>query len=391
MNMLDLDTADMTARFVTMASRAYGSNWQRRYAENTRDNPSVFISQSNLSKMINGRVRPSGEMRNRMAAAVLMLEQRIASLDTALGQALTEAVSSVQSTVQVNPLRAEINERFDIVQELVQGVIDGHLPSMILSGPPGLGKSFGVLRQLGNSNKQYDAITGGCTAPGLYQALYRKRDGGLVLIDDCDDVFASEDMLNLLKAVTNTDADNRVVSWRKQASWIYSGTDEERLAEIAKAQEEIKEENAKDNPNQKRIDKMVNWIETLERKYPETFEFHGQVIFITNKDLIGMVEAGGAVSMHIEALIDRSNHIDLEMNSVEKKVERIVQAIEEFGLMDKHGIDKKTQVEVIAFVRENGDRFKTLSFRSVEKISGLCKSGPNWRKVTAVTQFRRGS
>ena len=44
--------------------------------------------------------------------------------------------------------KAEIAERFDILHEMTRATIEGNIRAMIVTGPPGIGKSYGILEEL---------------------------------------------------------------------------------------------------------------------------------------------------------------------------------------------------------------------------------------------------
>ena len=103
-----------------------------------------------------------------------------------------------------------LRERFDILNDMTQASVDGVVRGMVVTGPPGVGKSFGV-EQVLNENRMFDkmagkrdrfqVIKGASSAIGLYKVLYENSDKGSVLVmDDCDTVLHDETSLNLLKA-----------------------------------------------------------------------------------------------------------------------------------------------------------------------------------------------
>ena len=47
---------------------------------------------------------------------------------------------------------AEIQQRFDILDEMALACVEGTVRALILSGPPGVGKSYGVVSQLEKQN-----------------------------------------------------------------------------------------------------------------------------------------------------------------------------------------------------------------------------------------------
>jgi hypothetical protein len=88
-----------------------------------------------------------------------------------------------------------IRERFNMLKEMTKAVKKGAVRAMIVSGPPGVGKSHGVeevlerydtLATLGAS-KKYDVVKGAMSPIGLYVKLFNYKDKDNVLVfDDCD-------------------------------------------------------------------------------------------------------------------------------------------------------------------------------------------------------------
>jgi hypothetical protein len=178
-----------------------------------------------------------------------------------------------------------------------------------------------------NINGVYDTITGSITAVGLYQSLWYLRDGGVLILDDCDAVFNDPDALNILKAVLDTDINHRTVSWRKEANWL----------------------------NEKGIEK--------------TFNFKGSIVFLTNIDFESAIEGKSKSSEHFKALIDRSNYLSLTLYSLEDFMIRITQVTGgSNGSIVKSGLDEKSADFILNWVDENKHRFYNLSLRLISQI-----------------------
>ena len=78
-----------------------------------------------------------------------------------------------------------IRRRFDILQEMTRAVIKGTVRGLILSGPPGVGKSFGVetemekydmFNKLKGKGPKTEIVKGAMTPIGLYQTLYNNSN-----------------------------------------------------------------------------------------------------------------------------------------------------------------------------------------------------------------------
>lgn len=109
-----------------------------------------------------------------------------------------------------------VAERFDFVRRVTQLVIEGCNPSGFLTGSPGIGKTHIVREQLRHNGlvegQDYDFIKGHVSSFGLFSLLYHKRDNGLLIFDDCDQVFKNDLSANILKAALDS-YDVRRVTW----------------------------------------------------------------------------------------------------------------------------------------------------------------------------------
>ena len=239
-----------------------------------------------------------------------------------------------------------ITRQYKTLERMATRIIDGGLPALIVSGPPGLGKTYTVEQRLNAADKDVDIIRGTVSGVGLYMALYHMSDGGVVVLDDCDAVFRDEETLNILKIVLDS-SDTRRVSWRKNASWL------------------------KDND------------------IPDSFEFKGSVVFCTNIDFEAEINRGSKMSVHYQALVDRSLYLCLTLRSVEDYLTRIEQVVIEEKQFEKRGLDATAASETMAYIRENASRFYTLSIRSALQVAA-CRimDVENWQDDVAATKMR---
>lgn len=244
---------------------------------------------------------------------------------------------------------ARIAERFDILADLTNASVSGDARALIVSGPPGLGKSFTVERALtawDPNEVNHIIIKGYVKATGLFKTLYQYREEGQVIVfDDADAIFYDDVSLNLLKAVCDT-TERRRVSWMSEAKFI-----DEDTAEII----------------------------------PSSFDFNGTVIFITNLDMDGMVDRGHKIAPHLEALISRAHYIDLSLKTRRDYLIRIRQVIAD-GMLDKLSLEQK--VDVISFIEIHADSLRELSLRMAIKIANLRVANPNWERLARVTCLR---
>lgn len=251
-----------------------------------------------------------------------------------------------------------INQRINVMRRITQGVIDGSMPSLIVYGGPGMGKSHTIMADLKAATQDYydfdyDLIKGSVTVPGLYEALFRARDGGVIVLDDSDAVFKDEETLNLLKAALDS-SDERVISWRKQSGW---------LSKIA-ADYDVD------------VDEVRN------------FTFEGGVIFITNVNLPEKHRKGGAMSEHFGALISRSFFVDLTIDSPRARSVYARQVFLKGGMAEANGLTPVEAVEVMDYVHENRQKLAEISLRTVTRISkAFVSDRQGWKDIVEVTMM----
>jgi hypothetical protein len=245
-----------------------------------------------------------------------------------------------------------LRERFEILEDMTRAVKKGDVRAMIVSGPPGVGKSFGVEKVLGKHElmaniandeklKKFEIVKGAMSAIGLYKKLYEFSDRKCVLVfDDCDSVLLDDVALNILKAALDS-SKKRTIAWN---------TDSRSLS-----QEGV--------PNQ--------------------FEFSGGCIFITNIKFENV--RSKKLQDHLAALESRCHYLDLTIDTEREKLLRIKQIVND-GMLDEYEFNDVDKQEVIEFVYTNAKRMRELSLRMVLKVADLRKSMPKtWRRVAELS------
>jgi hypothetical protein len=245
-----------------------------------------------------------------------------------------------------------LRSRFRTVGIMAKSACDGITRSLIVSGPPGLGKSFTVEKIVSDYDKsgKKAVICKGYVRPtGLYKTLYEYRHAGNVIVfDDCDSAFQDMDALNLLKAACDT-TEKRRLMWG--------------------AETRMTDANGKPMP----------W----------SFDFEGSIIFITNYDFDAAIAANNKFSEHFNALISRSHYIDTGMKSIRDYLVRIQQVVDE-GMLDDMGLTAYQQRDIIDFVFDNAPKFRELTLRMVIKLAGLYNiSRTEWKTMASVTLFKK--
>ena len=245
-----------------------------------------------------------------------------------------------------------IRERFDMLKDMTKAVKKGDVRAMIVSGPPGVGKSHGVeevldryalMESLG-AGKQHEVIKGATSAIGLYCKLFKMADKGKVVVfDDCDSIFADELSLNILKAALDSKK-NRCIHWN---------TDSFKLRNEG---------------------------------VPDSFKFEASAIFITN---LKFDKVKGKLREHLEALESRCHYMDLTIDSDKDKILRIKQVVQD-GMLDKYKLADEVKEEIMDFIDINKGRLRELSLRTVLKVADLAISFPDrWESYAENTVMRR--
>ena len=243
-----------------------------------------------------------------------------------------------------------LRERFEMLEDMTRATKKGDVRAMIVSGPPGVGKSFGVekvlgkhdlIATLGDKPPKYQVVKGAMSAIGLYCKLYNYADKDNVLVfDDCDSVLFDEVCLNMLKATLDS-GKKRTITWKSES-------------------------------------------QALRREgIPDRFEFKGGCIFITNVDFENV--RSKKIKDHLAALMSRCHYLDLTMNSKRDKFLRINQIVAD-GMLDEYKFGPEGDKEVVAFMTEHQDIVREISLRMVLKIADLRKMDPsNWQKLAKTT------
>ena len=247
-----------------------------------------------------------------------------------------------------------LRERFDMLEDMTRACKKGDVRAMIVSGPPGVGKSFGVEKVLGRhdmiatlseSAPKYEVVKGAMSAIGLYCKLYKFADkDNVIVFDDCDSVFADELCLNILKAALDS----------KKTRRIHWNTDSFKLRNEG---------------------------------VPDSFEFKGSAIFITNIKFDNVKSK--KMRDHLEALESRCHYIDLTIDTEREKMLRIKQITND-GMLNEYGFSEPKVDDIVDYVDINKKKLRELSLRTVLKIADLAKAFPDkWESMAENTVMRR--
>jgi hypothetical protein len=246
-----------------------------------------------------------------------------------------------------------IEQRFTILDDMTKAAIAGDIRAMIVTGPPGVGKSYGVeyqleraglFDQIGNRKVKYEVIKGAMTPIGLYCTLYKHSDPNHVLVfDDCDSILLDDIALNILKAALDSGKKRRI-HWNSDSSML------------------------------------------RREAVPDCFDFKGSVIFITNLKFENLKSK--RLQDHLEALQSRCHFLDLTLDTTRDKILRIRQIFRKGDLFQDYDFTPEQGEEIIQFMQANHARMREISLRMALKLADLTKVSANWQALAESTCMR---
>lgn len=246
---------------------------------------------------------------------------------------------------EVKQSKFSINQRFGFLTDMVTMLAKGQQPSVVVTGAGGLGKSFTVLAALKKCGLKdmsvladyeigaavpknaFVTIKGQCTPKGLYRTLYENKNSTIVF-DDCDSVLKDPVSLNILKGALDSYS-KRIISWR---------------------------------------------ADTKDEDLPQSFEFKGRVVFISNMDSTNLDQA----------ILTRSMAVDVSMTP-QQKIERMKYLLDQETFMPDFSVTHKK--EALSLIESVVDSVKELSLRTLIQVTKIRKSSPseNWKDLAEYT------
>jgi hypothetical protein len=184
---------------------------------------------------------------------------------------------------------------------------------------------------MGSEGMRWVHIKGKLSPLGMYQTFFLNRDK-LIVFDDADSVFANSDTINMLKAALDS-YDKRTISWISPTTVDVSRLDQEQLDELYMSIE----------------DSLSNDPANAKIKYPNRFDFTGQVIFISNLPASKIDSAVKSRSLTID--------VTLSSESVIKRIESIIDKVggnlptpDKKEVLDYLGKEYKGELNIRSFV-----------------------------------------
>ena len=120
---------------------------------------------------------------------------------------------------------------------------------------------------------------------------------------------------------------------------------------------------------------------------PDSFEFKGSAIFITNIKFDNVKSK--KLRDHLEALESRCHYIDLTIDTEREKMLRIKQITKD-GMLHEYQLGDQVEEDIVDYVDINKKKLRELSLRTVLKIADLAKAFPDrWEAMAENTVMRR--
>ena len=244
--------------------------------------------------------------------------------------------TSINLTINNNkveePKEFGINQKFQFIGHMVSMIINGDSNALIISGSGGLGKTHEVMSGFNKEGKiegeDYMTIKGYSTPKALYRELYNAMQVNkkmVVVFDDCDSILENDTAINILKATLDSYEVRKV-------SWMASSVSDD---------------------------------------MPQSFDFTGRIIFISNRTLKSIDQA----------ILSRALFVDVTMTS-EEKIDRISGIIKDLSPTGKKDVDMQPKLEVLALLKEHKDVIADLNIRTFLKVLEVRLSGsPNWKHI----------
>lgn len=231
----------------------------------------------------------------------------------------------------------------DLRDYITKDIIIKKKPSLLITGAPGVGKSFIVNEELAKAglveDKDYVIIKGKSTALAMYISLF-ENNGKLIIYDDCDSIFKDDDAINVLKGALE-------LSGKRKIDWAVSRT----IKNAAGA------------------------------AIPSKFEFTGQVIFISNISQKAMDMALKSRSLKIEIALTTEGMIEYIKSIINHVEPDKPKAIKDFTLNLIQAVAKENEfvridvrnfIKAIGIVEDEDPQDKDYKANIMRKIGQQC-------------------
>ncbi len=265
------------------------------------ENGKIFYTRNSGTEVFSRKIKEDGTFSRR--GGLYRYNSETQTIETTSGK-------SMGATVKAQS-KFTINQRFKFLEKFTRMVLDGETASAIVTGEGGLGKSHVVMSQVAEKGmvegEDYVVFKGYSTPKALYSTLYENKDK-TIIFDDCDSVLKDPTSINILKGALDS-YDKRTISWLSKG-FIDDGL-------------------------------------------PSSFDFEGQVIFISNL----------SIDKIDQAIKSRSIAIDLSM-TIQDKIDRMRFILP--NVMANYEMELKETA--LNFMCDHADEAVEFNMRTLQKI-----------------------
>ena len=291
-------------------------------------------------KEVNDKLNAGDSVRS-IALSLDVPYRQISRIKKGVSVKPVDSPAVAQNDSTLNDKVKYLEETMEDIYQISRRVGAGAFNSLFISGRAGTGKTYNVERALKDEglieDQDYVLVSGAASVIMMYKKFYQYRTGTLVF-DDCDAVFRDENGRNLMKAALDTKK-VRKISYLKKTKAVYDPRDVDPEEEFNLLEAGI---------------------------VPNTFEFSGRVIFISNlpKD---KADPDGAI---------RSRSILVDVNPDDSTLmERMKKLLPHLEPVDMPMEEKE---EIYEFMKQAKD----VSMRTFVKAAGFKMAGlPNWKRM----------
>jgi len=336
-----------------------------RYEIVAANAPTVILTKSKRFSHLDYLVR---KQKNDSIVAAGITDYKVVSSRPGDPEAPSSTLTKVATAVgkaYVDPIEDmfTLDEKFDLMEDLIDMVINREADGVIIAGKGGIGKTFSYLSRFKAAGKldavevtpsiedlqaseinpedseetmvakayleiprpvgDYVVIKGKATPKALYRILFENRKRH-ILFDDCDSILQNDDCASLLKSALDTYA-NKYVSWRSES--VFG-----------------------------------------DASLPQSFKFDGAIGFITNLELSDIDEA----------LLTRCYKVNVSMNTTQR-LDRMRKVL--INVMPE--VAMSTKLEALDILDQCKDLTDNINFRTLmQTITIRNGSSKNWKQLS---------
>lgn len=236
---------------------------------------------------------------------------------------------------------SKMNKAQSVLNRFTLHAATGKLRAIAVTGPAGSGKTSSVMRMLANSpSPKYKCIAGNASPIKIYTELFfHKNPGDVIVLDDVDTVYRSDEGKNIIKAAADTIAQRKI-------SWLTA------------------------SPLLKAL------------RIPSTFQYKGSLILISNVTLDS--SKANKANVHLHAIIDRLHPVKMGTNNKEEQFHQLCYYVVHHGLFRPFGLSPQQEFEILKYITDNYQRIPSISLRTAVKLAELLTLEPeDWQEMAS--------